>query len=396
MDMNVTTNDYMRSINDLFREVEDCVFLTLFEATLLSAKRIAQDKLDRALFEALDWPERWGDYQDYLRAFVRWAPDQTDNPAWKDPKTGSAQEVYDRLCHFYWLINQPFVLNGKETTWQEEFPAYYTKISNDWGAFLNTEDSWSKEQLENFTNNSPQYRVQDYKNPESWKSFNEFFSREIKDGLRPVHEPDNNLAPTFPADCTFRKSFPISTTGTIPGITIKNTHRFATIRELLHCHDNHDYADRFNSGLFAHYFLSPFSYHRFHIPVSGRIVDVRKVHGQAYLDVTLQNGQFDAPDNAQGGYEFTQARGVITIDTSGSAHGDIGYVTVIPIGMAQCSSVHMYESLYHQDCKKGDEFGFFQFGGSDIIILFEEKAKAVLQSTGDKYNHYGQMIAKCS
>ena len=77
----------------------------------------------------------------------------------------------------------------------------------------------------------------------------------------------------------------------------------------------------------------------------------------------------DAPDDA--GYEFIQARGCIIIDT-GAKHG---LVAVLPIGMAQVSSVGL--SVKKGDkVRKGDEISWFEFGGSDIVLVFEKAAGA--------------------
>jgi len=43
---------------------------------------------------------------------------------------------------------------------------------------------------------------------------------------------------------------------------------------------------------------------------------------------------------------------------------------------------------------KGDEFGYFLFGGSDIIVLFQEGVKPQID-TGSQYRHYGTQIANC-
>jgi len=68
-------------------------------------------------------------------------------------------------------------------------------------------------------------------------------------------------------------------------------------------------------------------------------------------------------------------------------------VAVIPIGMCQVSGVNMIHET-NKACLKGDEFGYFTFGGSDIIVLFQEKAQAKI-STETDYRHYGSPIAQC-
>ena len=55
---------------------------------------------------------------------------------------------------------------------------------------------------------------------------------------------------------------------------------------------------------------------------------------------------------------------MIALDTS------IGLVAVLPIGMAQASSVFKTAEV-GVSLRIGEEVSYFQFGGSDIIVLFE-------------------------
>jgi hypothetical protein len=63
-------------------------------------------QLDSDLFRALPWPQDYSAYVGYLIEFARWIPRESSDPAWTEPGTDEQQEVYDRLCHFYWLIDQ--------------------------------------------------------------------------------------------------------------------------------------------------------------------------------------------------------------------------------------------------------------------------------------------------
>lgn len=84
----------------------------------------------------------------------------------------------------------------------------------------------------------------------------------------------------------------------------------------------------------------------------------------------------DAPDEA--GYQFLQARGCVIIKNK-----LLGYVAVLPIGMAQVSSVKLawepkqgeeYPIQPNVDINKGDEISHFEFGGSDIVLVFQKDA----------------------
>ena len=376
----------------------DPVFTQLLVASLQQARATAEGQLDSALFQALAWPVSLDDYVAYLNEFARWAPRQSGAQAWEKPGTAEHQEVYDRLCHFYWLIDQPVGPNGSIIV--ENIPAFrewLVSYANAWGSFLNTTESFNQQILDSFINDSPQYRVQDSlidgrpNAPSGWLTFNQFFARELNPGLRPIAEPTSNAIVTSPADCTYRAKYAIGPDSSIPEITIKGTHRFASIPDLL---DGSPYQDAFAGGTFVHYFLGPYSYHRFHTPVAGVVKECRAVQGLVYLDVNITAGQFDAPDSSQGGYEFSQARGIITLDTTGAPFGDVGIVTTIPVGMAQVSSVNMTATV-GSTLLKGDEFGYFLFGGSDIIVLYQAAARPQVDE-GTQYRHFGTPIATCA
>ena len=94
---------------------------------------------------------------------------------------------------------------------------------------------------------------------------------------------------------------------------------------------------------------------------------------------------FDAPDNA--GYQFAQARALIVLDTP------IGLVAVLPIGMAQVSSVIITAEV-GVTLQKGEEISYFQFGGSDIIVLFESASNVSFTAEPGVHHNMGTRIAQ--
>jgi phosphatidylserine decarboxylase len=134
-----------------------------------------------------------------------------------------------------------------------------------------------------------------------------------------------------------------------------------------------------------HNFLGPNDYHRFRAPVRGTVLECRAIQQRVYLDVVIKDGEYSAPDGA--GYEFKQTRGLIIFDSP------IGLVAVLPIGMAQVSSVNMtaVEGAY---LNKGEEFGYFLFGGSDIILLFEADSNVVISAAPMIHYNCGMCIAE--
>ncbi len=381
--------------------------VALKESLVLADTGAKNGQLNPDLYQALDalydgngWPTNEDDYCRYLTAFAEVIPSENQVPshtAWNnnDEQNGYSQEIYDRLCHFYWLIDQNIQIDGEEIVLQNyvsgvndfHFEKWLDDYANAWGDFLNTPGSLTPETLASFEND-PMYNLQDssdYIN--GWKTFNDFFYRQLNASntdltpMRPIASPNDNTIVCAPADCTFKAIYNINANGDVveqdqeeSGITLKHTHTLGTVSDLL---NGSEYADAFKGGTFVHYFLSPFDYHRFHVPVAGKVIDSQAVAGNVFLDVVLDNGQFDAPDGSEDSYEFTQARGVIIVDTKGSPAGDIGKVAIVPVGMAQVSSVHM-ELSQGQTVNKGDEFGYFAFGGSDIILVFEQPQNELL------------------
>jgi phosphatidylserine decarboxylase len=378
----------------------DSGFVALLEASLQQARAAAATGLAPDLFAALPWPTTFQGYMDFLVAFARWIPQESGDPAWSDPGTPEHQEVYDRLCHFYWLIDQPVGPDDQVVQDIEWFSDWLVGYADVWGEFLDTTESFNSSILQSFADDSPKYRVQDSlidgrpNNPSGWLTFNQFFARELNPGLRPVCQPASNTVAVSPADCTYKQQYRIDADSSIPPITIKGTHTYANVADLL---AGSRYADAFANGYFVHFFLGPYSYHRFHTPVAGVVQECYPVHGKVYLKVQLAQQQFQAYDASQGAYEFAQARGILTIDTTTSPAGNVGVVAVIPVGMCQVSGVNMTH-VPGTECLKGDEFGYFTFGGSDIIVVFQEDAdphySEQFRQQPPPYSLYGSEIAR--
>lgn len=314
---------------------------------------------------AKDFPdclEGGNGYFSFLMDMVHWIP-RDDVP----------KEVLHMLCKFYFLIDQP---SGRELQKHKDFNSWMRHFADDWGSFLNTTESASG--IQSFIDD-PAFDIQEYMaNPSGWLTFNQFFAREIKPGLRPVAGMFNDSIITSSADSTFKAKFPIDLENEV---TIKLTHKYK-ILDLL---EGSPYREKFIGGTFMHAFLGPNDYHRFRAPVRGTVMECRAIQQNVYLDVQIQDGEFTAPDGA--GYEFTQTRGLIVFDSP------IGLVAVLPIGMAQVSSVNM-TAVVGSYLNKGDEYGYFMFGGSDIIMLFERESNVTVTAAPGVHYNCGMCIAE--
>lgn len=371
----------------------------LLEKSLKQAREAAEADLNEDLREALDWPRDLPEYYDYLTDFIRWIPQQSDNPAWRTsaPEERYAKEVSDRLAHFFWLVDQNVHEDGSAATESSsEFREWLTEFARQWGSFLDTPESFSQDILQSFIKDAPEYHVEESlvdgrpNSPSGWLTFNQFFARELNPGLRPISAPTDNRVVVSPADCQYQHRYDIDGESNIPAVTIKQNHRYGNIKQLM---EGSKYADAFANGTFVHYMLPPSAYHRYHVPVAGEVKESFVIQGQVFMQVDLKDHELESSDSATTGYEFFQTRGVLTIDTAASGQGDLGIVAVIPVGMSHVASVNLTAQAGRQ-LAKGDEFGYFLFGGSDIIVLFQEGVDPQVDTSTD-FRLVGSPIARC-
>ena len=130
-------------------------------------------------------------------------------------------------------------------------------------------------------------------------------------------------------------------------------------------------AEQFAGGTVYQAFLSALSYHRWHSPVSGRIVKTRIVDGTYYAEALSEGFDPAGPNNSQGYITQVAARALIFIEAD---NPDIGLICVMFVGMAEVSSneITVYEG---QRVKKGDQLGMFHFGGSTHALIFRPEVK---------------------
>jgi phosphatidylserine decarboxylase precursor len=258
----------------------------------------------------------------------------------------------------------------------ESFNAWMKKYVKARGEFLDTPASAAG--IPTYTA-LPNYHMDDYfVGPSGWLTFNQFFAREVKPGKRPIAEPRNDKVIVSPADSTFMGKWDIDADSTVTakGVTWP-------IAKLL---DGSPHQDAFKNGIYTHSFLNVDDYHRYHVPVAGEIKEVRKIQGRVYVDLVRKaDGTLQIVDGDT--YQYNQERGLIVIDSP-----EVGLVAVLPIGMGAVSSVNLTPEVGAR-LQKGDEFGFFMFGGSDIVMLFQNKHVVIDAEVGKKYLQ-GQRIGE--
>ncbi|KAB5563976.1 hypothetical protein DKX38_004030 [Salix brachista] len=187
---------------------------------------------------------------------------------------------------------------------------------------------------------------------EHFKTFNEFFIRELKPGARPIASVEHDDVAICAADCRLMafKSVEDSLRFWIKG-------RKFSIQGLL---GNEIYSSAYADGTVVIFRLAPQDYHRFHSPVSGTIDKFVKIPGCLYtVNPIAVNSKYCNV--------FTENKREVSIIST--AH--FGKVAFVAIGATMVGSI-TFSKKAGDHVKKGDELGYFSFGGSTVICVFEK------------------------
>ncbi|KJV06705.1 phosphatidylserine decarboxylase [Elstera litoralis] len=365
-------NSVVRQLSDL---IEENNWTRLFEAAL-------KDVREYNIAELRDVSDLES-YFEWLDSLLRWTPRETY----------VGDEIYKRVSEFYFILNQKSLKSLQNTILPQEssknstpLSAWMVAFAHEMGLYMDSEASVNEGSLESFLK-SPKFKMNDYMPPPSgYKTFNQLFARHIKPGARPIDNLNDDSVIVSAADSTLVGVWDIDSNSTVHVKSLD-----WSIDELL---KESPYRNRFSGGKFIHSFLNTYDYHRLHTPVSGVVLESRVILGRVYMDVVATPDEEGEASSHRihrlhvqdgTGYQFAQARGLIVLDSP------IGLVAVLPIGMAQVSSVVMTAEV-GKTLHKGEEFSYFQFGGSDHIVLFEAACNINLTAQPNVHYNQGQAI----
>lgn len=112
--------------------------------------------------------------------------------------------------------------------------------------------------------------------PDSYATFNEFFTRALKSGARPLCTGERDVA--SPCDGTVSQRGTIEAQGLLQAKLVAKSHWYS-LESLL---ADPVLATEFVGGEFATIYLAPYNYHRVHMPLTGRLRAVRYVPGRLF------------------------------------------------------------------------------------------------------------------
>lgn len=284
------------------------------------------------------------------------------------------------FTYFYYNNESAFNFLNNFKSRSATSDSYSTEIFN-WtvkfikerGAFMDSPESLKYIQQ---WEDSPVTDISQFVVPEGgYKSFNEFFTRELKDQhkSRPVADPDDDAIIVASADSEI--NFIESDLTLTTNLQVKT--RQLNVVELL---DKSTFAKHFAGGTAVSCVLMPANYHRYHSPVTGRIVESGDVPG-IYNGITDGEDWFNNFNIGESTTNFSIFedfhRAYFVIETA-----EYGYVGVVPVGLNTISAI--FPSLVNNTStyvppggepvpvKKGDELGHFAYGGSLNILLFQQ------------------------
>ena len=252
--------------------------------------------------------------------------------------------------------------------------AMLKKILNAWCEFLSSADS------RYVLNDSPNgwkgeaarraIGIQQYQHdPDDrywgFSSWNDFFTRRLADGARPVAAPDDDNVIVSACEST---PYGLAT-------GVQRQDRFWLKSQPYSLQDmlaNDELVDQFVGGTVYQAFLSATNYHRWHSPVAGTIVRAFVQEGTYYSEADAEGAAAVEPQNSQSYLAHVAARAVFLIEADNPV---IGLTAFVPVGMNEVSSCVIDQKI-QPGCHvaKGEELGYFQFGGSTHCLVFRPGA----------------------
>ena len=313
----------------------------------------------------------------------------TTAPAWNDKSYRLGMVGLPINAVLDWSMGTP---GGFAAFLDKDINAILKKILNAWGAFLKSPESaavlddsetgWfgetgSKDLTATANIDGTKYKFEEMFvcDPSAkfhgFKSWDDFFTRQFREGARPVAGPDD---PNVIANACESEPYRIERNiGAREQFWLKN--QPYSVLDIL-AHDPLAYP--FVGGTLYQAFLSSLSYHRWHSPVSGKVAKTYVVEGTYYSEPLWEgvgNIKVHSDDINIAGEVISQSyitavatRGIIYIQADNPA---IGLVAFVGVGMSEVSTCDI--TVKEGDrVQKGDQIGMFHFGGSTHCVIFRK------------------------
>jgi phosphatidylserine decarboxylase len=222
-----------------------------------------------------------------------------------------------------------------------------------------------------------------------YKSFNDFFTRELKPGVRPLTTERNAIA--CPADGA------VSQAGNITGGEIFQAKgKSYTVTDLLG--GSAERAEPFNNGVFTTIYLSPKDYHRLHMPLTGTLREMVHIPGRLFSVNTATTHSVPGlfARNERVAALFDTDAGPMALVLVGAIF--VSSIETVWHGVVTPPTINSVRSWQYQDnapmLKIGEEMGRFNMGSTIIVLFGKDMAQWDNEFTADKVVKLGERIGK--
>lgn len=316
----------------------------------------------------------------------------TTAPSWHDKsfRVGFVGLPINALLD--WPMGTP---SGYAAFLDPQVNAMLKKVLNAWGEFLqspasthvldNSDSSWLSDhgvhqltQTANVGQSSLSFRDLYQCDPSTphwgFKSWDDFFTRQFREGVRPVAEPENSRVI---ANACESKPYKVA-------FDIKAHDKFWLKSQPFSVADilaDQALGREFEGGSIYQAFLSALSYHRWHSPVTGIVKKAYVIDGTYYSEPLFEglgdptnanNIDMGGETTSQGYLTQVATRAVILTEAD---EPKIGLMAFVGVGMAEVSTCDITVKEGSK-VKKGDEIGMFHFGGSTHCLIFRPGVNA--------------------
>lgn len=228
--------------------------------------------------------------------------------------------------------------------------------------------------------------------PQDFESFNAFFTRSLREGMRPLEGNDDSVI--CPVDGT------ISQIGRIDGHTLLQAkgHRFS-VNALLG--GDRERSAEFRNGCFVTFYLSPRDYHRVHMPLAGTLRETVYVPGRLFSvaphTVRTVPGLFTRNERLSAIFD-TEAAGPMAVVLVGAIN--VAAIETVWDGLVTPPHRKQVESRNRTEdviaLERGAEMGRFNMGSTVILLFGKQGVRWLEEFKVDQQVRMGQKIGLCS
>lgn len=224
---------------------------------------------------------------------------------------------------------------------------------------------WSKRSIPSFIKDH-NIKMEDFEEKD-YQSFDDFFIRKIKTKARPIHQ-DDVIAP-----CDGRHLF-------YSDLSIKNSFyvkgQELSLSKLL---GDDNLASIYRKGSMIISRLAPVDYHRFHFPVDATLQKASLIPGSLFSvnPIALKQMVNVLTENKRMLVEMTSEK--------------YGNILQVVIGATSVGSIHITAEI-GKTYKKGEELGYFSFGGSMVITLFQNSSITFKEELTKQTNSFVEVL----